>query len=554
MVNWVQFDPAVRSGAAMDPEGLARAAEAFSADGVLVIENVLEPALADRLSRAFLRRYRRYLTQRDHHDALTVGDLRYMVTVKIEPPFADPEVYANPLLLPLLGEVLGEVRLQNFGVVVSLPGAAAQYVHRDGPELFGTASEQSLPTYAVTVAIPLVDADEQTGTTSVWPGSHRASSFDHLEPVEPYVTRGTAILWDYRVRHGGQPNRTSEPRPLLYLTYARPWFQDARNFSKQAPLVMSARERRRIPEQYATLFPPLLESRSTRMRRGLRTRLGRSTQRRAREAIAAETLAADAGPLIVAARRAGIETVEVEPESLAFDPTGTTCVPMNATAALVWACLDGTATVEDISRDLAEGLDAPLDVVRADVTSLVREFVARGIAVDERSAMPADNPRSATPPQSDERPLGDVLSLNALAISGHNRAILVDRALRGIVEESGDELAQAGWHLADPSKARVDCSRFEVLLAEGRVEVTRILLREHGTAPDHASPSQRLAGLLRLLTDLGTPIDPRDVELLSKLAATVDVRWISGSDRHELTTCIAELRELFSNPSPLPPS
>ena len=38
---------------------------------------------------------------------------------------------------------------------------------------------------------------------------------------------------DWRLKHRGLANRTREDRPLLYLTYARPWFVDKYNFSSE---------------------------------------------------------------------------------------------------------------------------------------------------------------------------------------------------------------------------------------------------------------------------------------------------------------------------------
>jgi hypothetical protein len=47
------------------------------------------------------------------------------------------------------------------------------------------------------------------------------------------VRAGEAILFDYRLKHRGLSNRCTEERPLLYLTYAKPWWLDVYNFDKQ---------------------------------------------------------------------------------------------------------------------------------------------------------------------------------------------------------------------------------------------------------------------------------------------------------------------------------
>ena len=55
------------------------------------------------------------------------------------------------------------------------------------------------------------------------------------EGIEPVVREGSCMLWDFRLLHGGTPNRGTLPRPLLYLTYCRPWFLEHLNFNKRNP-------------------------------------------------------------------------------------------------------------------------------------------------------------------------------------------------------------------------------------------------------------------------------------------------------------------------------
>ena len=125
-----------------------------------------------------------------------------------------------------------------YGVVCSLPAAPRQHIHQDGGDLFPQAAlNRLLPIVAVTVAIPLLEMNEIHGTTALWPGSHRDETRASAEiGDEPLVREGSCVLWDYRLRHGGTPNRSAVPRPLLYMTYCRPWFMDHKNYRKQAPL------------------------------------------------------------------------------------------------------------------------------------------------------------------------------------------------------------------------------------------------------------------------------------------------------------------------------
>ncbi len=136
-----------------------------------------------------------------------------------------------------------------------------QHIHRDHPALFAEAGRLSdiLPPYALTVVVPLVDLDEETGTTALWEGSHRATPTGHeenggaqsallVEASLPWSKLGDCYFMDYRLLHAGTANNSSRPRPILYLVYSRIWFQDRKNFKKQAPLQMSQAEYERIPE------------------------------------------------------------------------------------------------------------------------------------------------------------------------------------------------------------------------------------------------------------------------------------------------------------------
>jgi hypothetical protein len=99
--------------------------------------------------------------------------------------------------------------------------------------------------------------NEIHGTTTLWLGSHRDqkrynalldpnSSADFTDAgIDPVVREGSCMLWDFRLVQSGTANRGAVPRPMLFLTYCRPWFLDSRNFTaqlnpKQKPILASA--------------------------------------------------------------------------------------------------------------------------------------------------------------------------------------------------------------------------------------------------------------------------------------------------------------------------
>jgi hypothetical protein len=221
---------------------LEKASQCMRTDGTLILEDIVEPALIREARETFVQRYDRYLDGREHDDALQVGNRRLMITVDLEPPFERRELIANPWLWPILS-------------------AAFQGEFEDGGDIFPQAGlNRLLPTFAVTVGIPLLEMNENHGTTALWPGSHRDEARASADNgIEPRVREGSCVVWDYRLRHGGTANRSPVPRPLLYMTYCRPWFLDHKNYRRQAPLRAPKRTLANLPEDLCRLLIRALE-------------------------------------------------------------------------------------------------------------------------------------------------------------------------------------------------------------------------------------------------------------------------------------------------------
>src|SRR5262249_50218896 len=98
------------------------------------------------------------------------------------------------------------------------------------------------------------------GTTALWLGSHRDGRAPNGEASEPVVRIGSCMIWDFRLKHGGTPNRGPLSRPLIYLTYCRRWFLDHINFNnwkqnqKQKPLLATKQLLSGLSEQHQRLL------------------------------------------------------------------------------------------------------------------------------------------------------------------------------------------------------------------------------------------------------------------------------------------------------------
>lgn len=260
MIPTIEFTEAEQETGEIAPENFQRAIAEYKDAGCLLLKNVYKPGFIKSLNDNFIRKYSRYLVDKQHDDALQVGDKRFMVSLKVETPFNNQKIYAHPLVMPLIEALLGEDCILNgYGSVASLPGAKDQNLHYDHPFLFGDDEiDPILPSYAITAIIPLVDITEETGATVMGKYTHRLPSDlkpEHgAETVFPYTSVGSVILMDFKLRHGGMANRSNEVRPILYNIYSRPWFRDCVNYERQADVEISKKELKKVAAEYKRLF------------------------------------------------------------------------------------------------------------------------------------------------------------------------------------------------------------------------------------------------------------------------------------------------------------
>lgn len=96
--------------------------------------------------------------------------------------------------------------------------------------------------FALVVNVPLVTMTVENGSTEVWLGTHQATTIADQEgahgdrasgrikqpllearravrpPSQPVVKKGSIIIRDLRLWHGGKPNLGSEPRVMLAMS------------------------------------------------------------------------------------------------------------------------------------------------------------------------------------------------------------------------------------------------------------------------------------------------------------------------------------------------
>lgn len=251
----VDVSEAERRAGQLEPEARREALDLFFRDGVLLLHNVFDPGLLSRAHREFMDRHGEGLMQPDLGGGIAVGHQRIMIGVEMSGPFAEPDLYASPLIGDLMGEWLGGTyRIGSFTAVAARPGAGDQKFHKDHPPIENPTDDKP---YAITLMVPLVVLDGTVGGTCFVKGSQHADMEEAERmprQVPRSVTLGSCYLMDYRLAHYGLPNRSGAIRPVLSIVHEREGFSDKVNFNQIAPLTIPDATRERMSEAHRRRF------------------------------------------------------------------------------------------------------------------------------------------------------------------------------------------------------------------------------------------------------------------------------------------------------------
>lgn len=227
-----------RQGGSLEEARLEGAVRTFRDAGLVVLEDLLDPAWVADVRRAYDRAL-------EAHMAASGGlaGVQQTPTEKnhlsfyppLMPPFSDPRIIANPIAAQIMEALLGhDLQCTYYHSNTSYPGSGTQNIHRDGGHLFGAAVPFPLPAACLALNVPLCDFTEANGSTEVWLGTHLivdaaadggklAERAAGLPSVRTNIPAGSLVLRDLRMWHRGMPNATETSRTMLALIYRRGW-------------------------------------------------------------------------------------------------------------------------------------------------------------------------------------------------------------------------------------------------------------------------------------------------------------------------------------------
>jgi ectoine hydroxylase-related dioxygenase (phytanoyl-CoA dioxygenase family) len=103
--------------------------------------------------------------------------------------------------------------------------------------------------FALVVNVPLLEIAPENGSTEIWLSTHSISSKEAQEgehgerasgmikedflakrreerpPSQPVVKKGSIVVRDLRLWHGGKPNWTERTRVMLAMIHFAPWYR-----------------------------------------------------------------------------------------------------------------------------------------------------------------------------------------------------------------------------------------------------------------------------------------------------------------------------------------
>ncbi|XP_014562599.1 hypothetical protein COCVIDRAFT_32476 [Bipolaris victoriae FI3] len=238
----------IKNGA-LNQRNLEIAIRALARDGLVVLEDMVDHAVLDRLNKKMVQDAYELQARKDSPFNYNKGNIQQ------DPPMAEEwfsnEIYINPIVTQVTSTKLGpRPSLRFMSGNTALPPTetsppASQPTHNDAD-----FDHPSIP-FALVINVPLVTMTPENGSTEIWLGTHNNTTIadqegehgdrasgrikEHLlddrrqvrPPSQPIVKKGSIIIRDLRLWHGGKPNLTTDPRVMLAMIHFAPWYRNA---------------------------------------------------------------------------------------------------------------------------------------------------------------------------------------------------------------------------------------------------------------------------------------------------------------------------------------
>jgi len=219
---------------------------AIARDGYTIVEDAVEPALCDALETSLTHLEHELDTEPAKNSFEGYRTLRVYNLLARDPVWQQVPVHAR--ILPIVEGVLDRGCLvSSLSSIRIQPGEVAQPLHAD---------DQLIPLGKPHVPIvcnsmwALTDFTEANGATRIVAGSHIADHSpdycSHHSSIAAEMPRGSVLVWNGSVWHGGGANETDEDRIGIAMNYCAGFIRQQEN------------QQLGIPRDVAATFTPRL--------------------------------------------------------------------------------------------------------------------------------------------------------------------------------------------------------------------------------------------------------------------------------------------------------
>ncbi len=205
-------------------------------DGYTIVEDAIEPDFVDALNEDLLR-LERELGIRPHRN-----DFEGAQTVRIYNLLARGKLYeripVHENVLPIVERVLDPGCLVSSLSSISIgPGEKAQPIHADDQLI---PIPKPHPPVVCNTMWALTDFTAENGATRIIPGSHTRDHSPeygrHYESVAAVMRRGSVMVYNGSLWHGGGANRTNARRVGIAMNYCAGYIRQQENQQLGIPL------------------------------------------------------------------------------------------------------------------------------------------------------------------------------------------------------------------------------------------------------------------------------------------------------------------------------
>eukprot|EP00946_MAST-07B_sp_MAST-7B-sp1_P003779 g3779.t1 len=235
-----------------DGVALGRAVDRLHECGVVYLDNLFSRGFVDAL-----REYYYDFTLTDdatkfRYPCQGAGRIEHMMP--FAPPFNSSATspFGDRRLREIISKFLGPpFKLELVTVINSRRGSRDQRWHQGWRYLFHEA--ERLPPYAVVVTVPLDDVSIAMGGTQFCP--RKKMRFYHGwrcddEYVQAETTKGTVIVFDYKLLHRGPGNAGERDRPMVSMVFSKSFFFNSEAYVNRGISNEASLHQRRYLEQW----------------------------------------------------------------------------------------------------------------------------------------------------------------------------------------------------------------------------------------------------------------------------------------------------------------